>query len=289
MKTRKNRKWNSFLQKMRFRYRVSIMNENTLEEAWYLRLSRFSVFIYVSFLIFLTFTLLALVIIYTPLKYYLPGYGNPDERLDIINKTLQIDSLLHQMEIQSTYLDMVKGIVTGDLSKDSLLLSDSISLENRAEVLMEKSKAEREFVEKYEEEEKYNLSALVSKETKSVFVFFKPTKGVITSSFNPKEKAYGISMVTTPHETVVSVLSGTVIYTSYSLDYGWVMQVQHEENYLSIYKFNTQLLKKVGDYVKAGEAIAFTGDDRELKTGNHFYFELWQQGKAINPEEMIIF
>ncbi len=274
---------------MRFRYRVSIMNENTLEETWYLRLSRFSVFLYSSFLIFLTFLILTLVIIYTPIKYYLPGYGGPDERLDIISKTLQIDSLLYQMEIQSTYLDMVKGIVTGDLSQDSLQALDSISLQNRAEVLMEKSKIEQEFVEKYEAEEKYNLSALVSGESKPVFVFFKPTQGVITSAFNPKEKAFGVSLVTIPHETVMSVLAGTVIYTSYSLDYGWVMHIQHEENYLSIYKNNTQLLKKTGDYVKAGEIIAFTGEENEVKMGNHFYFELWQQGKPINPEELIIF
>lgn len=274
---------------MRFRYRVSIMNENTLEEAWYLRLSRFTVFLYVSFLIFLTFAILALVIIYTPLKYYLPGYGNPDERLDIINKTLQIDSLLHQMEIQSTYLDMVKGIVTGNLNKDSLLASDSVSLKERAELMMEKSKAEREFIEKYERDEKYNLSALSYTESKPVFVFFKPTKGVITSSFNPKEKAHGISMVTSSHEAVVSVLAGTVVYASYSLDDGWVMHIQHEENYLSIYKHNTQVLKNPGDDVKAGEVIAFTGDDKELRTGNQFYFELWKQGKPVNPEELIIF
>ena len=95
--------------------------------------------------------------------------------------------------------------------------------------------------------------------------------------------------MTIPHETVMSVLAGTVIYTSYSLDYGWVMHIQHEENYLSIYKNNTQLLKKTGDYVKAGEIIAFTGEENEVKMGNHFYFELWQQGKPINPEELIIF
>lgn len=274
---------------MKFRYRVSVMNENTLEETWYLRLSRISIFLYSSFLIFLTFTVLALIIVYTPLKYYLPGYGSPDERLDIINKSLQVDSLLYQMEIQATYLDIVKGIVAGDIITDSLQISDSVSLRDRAEDLMEKSKAEQEFVDRYEEEEKYNLSALSHENVKSILVFFKPTKGVITSLFNPKEKAYGVSLVTTPHEAVVSVLAGTVVFTSYSVDYGWVMHVQHEENYLSIYKNNTQLLKKPGDHVKAGEVIAFTGEDKEIKTGNHFYFELWQLGKPINPEEMIIF
>lgn len=277
------------MQKMRFQYRVSIMNENTLEEAWYIRLSRFSVFLYSSFLIILTFFILTSLIIFTPLKYYLPGYGGDIERLDAINKSIQIDSLLNHMELQAAYLDVIKGIVSGDITNDSVNVNDSVSLKERAEVLIEKSKAEKEFVDRYESEEKYNLSSLLGKETKKVYVFFKPVKGVISSSYDPKNKQYGVSVVTASHEAVVSVLAGTVIYTSYSFNYGWVIHIQHDDNYLSIYKYNTQILKKVGDTVKSGEVIAFTGNETEFKNENHFYFELWKQGQSVNPEDVIIF
>jgi len=288
VKIRKN-KWKNFLRKMRFQYRISVLNENTLEESWHVRLSRFSVFLYASFFILLTFFILASIIIFTPLKYYLPGYGSPDDRMDIISKSIQVDSLLNQMEMQSAYLDVLKGIISGDIEHDSAQVNDTIPLKERAEILMEKSKAEKEFVERYEAEEKYNLASLTPNGVERVFVFFKPTKGVISSSFDVQDKLYGISVVTAPHEAVVSVLAGTVVYTSFSFTYGWVIHIQHEDNYLSIYKHNAQLLKKPGDLVKAGEVIAFTGDETDVKTGNHFYFELWKQGKPVNPEEVIIF
>lgn len=288
MKRKKN-SWKTFLQKVRFQYRVSILNENTLEESWHVRLSRFKVFLYISLFVTITFFMLASLIVYTPLKYYLPGHGGPNERVAVINKTMQIDSLLQQVNLQATYLEVLKSIITGDIQKDSTFTADTISLKERAEVLMEKARTEKEFIAKYEADEKYNLSSLAYKEIESIFVFFKPTKGVISSSFNYQEKQFGVSMVTASNESVVSVLAGTVIYTSFSFTYGWVIQIQHPDNYVSIYKHNTSLLKKPGDTVKAGEVIAFTGDDPNNKTGNHFYFELWKQGKPMNPEEVIIF
>ena len=104
------------------------------------------------------------------------------------------------------------------------------------------------------------------------------------------EKQFGISMITSPNESVVSVLEGTVVYAAFTFDFGWVIQIQHDDNYVSIYKNNTQLLKKVGDAVRAGESIALTGEATAgKKTGTQFYFELWKQGKPINPEEVIIF
>lgn len=288
MKKNKN-KWKQFLQKVRFKYRVSVLNENTLEESWYVRLSRFRVFLYGSLFIFITFLILASLIIYTPLRYYLPDYGGSGDRAGVINKSMQVDSLLKQMQLQATYLEVLKGIISGEVSQDAALAADSVPLKERAEIMMEKSKNEKEFVENYEEAEKYNLSSLANREVENIYVFFKPAKGIISSAFNMEDKLYGISILTAPNESVVSVLAGTVIYASYSFDYGWVIQVQHDENYVSVYKHNTSLLKKVGDNVKAGEAIAFTGDDASRKTGNQFYFELWKKGKPVNPEEVIIF
>jgi hypothetical protein len=288
MKKNKN-KWKQFLQKVRFKYRVSVLNENTLEESWHVRLSRFRVFLYGSLFVIITFFILASLIIYTPFRYYLPDYGGSGDRAGVINNSMQVDSLLQQMHLQATYLEVLKEIISGDIHPDSTLTADSIPLKERAEVMMEKSKNEKEFVENYEEAEKYNLSSLASKEIENIYVFFKPAKGVLSSSFSMEDKHYGISILTAPNESVVSVLAGTVIYASFSFDYGWVIQVQHDENYISIYKHNTSLLKKAGDNVKAGEVIAFTGDDASRKTGNQFYFELWKKGKPVNPEEVILF
>jgi lipoprotein NlpD len=288
MKNKRN-KLTPFIQKMRFKYRVSILNENTLEESWHVRLSRFSVFMFGSTFIFLTFILLTILIFNTPIAHYLPGYGDSGNRSRIIQESMRADSLVQQIDLQSGYLDIVKNIINGKLKPDSIASLDSVDLKEKARIFVEKTKNEKEFCAKFEEEEKYNLGSIESKPNENMYVFFRPTRGVISSTFSLAEQQYGIYLITSPNESVVSVLGGTVIYAAFTFDFGWVIQVQHENNYLSIYKNNTRLLKKVGDSVKAGEGIAITGDASGKKTGTQFYFELWKQGKAINPEEVIIF
>jgi Membrane-bound metallopeptidase len=279
-----------YIHKLRFKYRVSILNENTLEESWHVRLSRLSVFLFVSTLIFLTFITLTILIFTTPISKFLPGYGDSGNRSKIIQNSMRVDSLSQQIDLQEGYLDIIKSIVNGSIKPDSIASLDSAQLKEKAHVLIEKSKHEKEFTTKFEEEEKYNLSSIDTKPDENMYVFFRPTKGVISSSFDITEQQYGIYLITSPNESVLSVLAGTVIYAAFTFDYGWVIQVQHENNYISIYKNNTRLLRKVGDEVKAGESIAITGETAgKKKTGNQFYFELWKQGKPINPEEVIIF
>jgi murein DD-endopeptidase MepM/ murein hydrolase activator NlpD len=282
-------RWKQFLQKMRFKYRLSVLNENTLEEAWHVRLSRFKVYMLASLFLLITFLLLTLLIIYTPIKYYLPGYNGADGRSEIIGKSMQIDSLLNQMNYQSTYLEVLKTIISGSVVEDTLVRNDSIGLKERAEMIMEKSKAERAFTEEYERQEKFNLNAPVAKDGEPVLVFFKPVQGVISAEFDAREKKYGISVLTTFNEPVVSVLPGTVVYAGFSLEHGWFITIQHGNDYVSVYKNNNSLLRKSGDQVKAGEVIAFTGESPENKSGHHFVFELWKSGHPVNPEEVILF
>ena len=274
---------------MRFKYRVSVLNENTLEESWHVRLSRFSVFMYGSTFAVLTFIILTILIFATPISRYLPGYGETGNRANIIKESMRADSLVQQVDLQEGYIDIIKGIITGKMSPDSIASLDSIALKQRAKILMEKSRREKNFVEKFEKEEKYNLASIDTKPTENSYVFFRPTRGVISSSFNLSDQQYGIYLITSPNESVVSVLDGTVVYSAFTFDYGWVVEVQHENNYLSIYKNNTRVLKRVGDEVKAGESIAITGDATAKKSGSQFYFELWKQGKPVDPEEVIIF
>jgi len=286
---KKAKKLKPFIQKMRFKYRVSVLNENTLEESWHVRLSRFSVFMFISTFFLATFILFTLLIFTTPIARYLPGYGESGNRSSIISESMRTDSLVQQVDLQEGYIDIIKGIITGNMKPDSIASLDSVALKQRAKILNEKSKHEKEFVDKFEKEEKYNLASIDTKPTENSYVFFRPTRGVISSSFDMTEHQYGIYVITSPNESVLSVLTGTVVYAAFTFDYGYVIQVQHENNYLSIYKNNTRLMKKVGDEVKAGECIAITGDASGKKAGSQFYFELWKQGKPIDPEEVIIF
>ncbi len=277
-----------FLQRLKFKYRVSFLDENTLEEAWYVRLSRLSVFFYLCLFFIITFFLFAVLIITTPIRYYLPGYGDEGNRETVIAESMRADSLQNQMDLQGDYLDIVKDIIAGNIQVEEVEALDSFVVDRKNTLaLVEKSAAEKNFVEHFEDEEKFNLLTIGSNSNENAYVFFRPVRGILAKTYNPAESFYGISVITSPNENVLSVLDGTVIFADYSFDWGWVIQVQHEGNFISIYKNNTRLLKSVGQMVRAGENIAVTGDPQ--KKDNHFYFELWNQGNAINPENVIIF
>lgn len=279
-----------FLQKLRFKYRVSITNENTLEETWHTRLSRVSVAIYATAFLLMSFILLTLLIFTTPLRHYLPGYQDSGNRTLIIQQSMQIDSLLYEIELTDNYLEVLKSNIAQQEISDTAAPLDTTAMKMEAVQLMEKSKREQEFVKKYEETEKYNLGTISEAGPKEkIYIFFKPVDGVVASTYNPRDAKFGVSVITSPQETVKSVLEGRVIFAEYSFENRWVIQVQHENDYVSIYKNNSRLLKQVGDRVKAGQSIAVTGPDGEATDSKHFYFEIWRKGAPINPQEVITF
>lgn len=279
-----------FMEKMGFKYRISIINENTLEEIWHTRLSRFSVVLFVTGFFLLTFILLTLIIFTTPLRHYLPGYEDSGNRSTIVQQSMRVDSLKNQIELMATYHEVLKDHLAGNPAADTVKSLDSVTMKERATVLLEKSKREEEFVKMYEDTEKYNLGTINTIESdKKTYMFFRPVGGVVASTFNPKDEKFGISIITSPQETVMSVLEGRVVYAGFTFDNQWVIQIQHENDYLSIYKNNSRLLKNVGDYVKAGQSIAITGTEKNDGANNHFYFELWKKGSAVNPQDVITF
>jgi murein DD-endopeptidase MepM/ murein hydrolase activator NlpD len=119
---------------------------------------------------------------------------------------------------------------------------------------------------------------------------FAPIRGSVTDSFDPENAHFGTDIVSPiKNEAIKSVYAGMVIFASWTSDFGFVIQVQHENDLISVYKHNSVLLKTVGDAVSAGDAIAIMGNTGELTTGPHLHFEIWHKGEPINPENYIAF
>jgi len=130
---------------------------------------------------------------------------------------------------------------------------------------------------------------LSTPKTQKADVFFKPVKGVITKKFNFKNSSHGITIATTPNENVTSVLDGTVVFSAFTIEDGYVIVIEHNNEFTSVYKNNSSLLTSTGANVKAGESIALVGRTEKKSESNFLKFELWQKGKALNPEDYIIF
>ncbi len=284
-----NRNKKSFWHRIRFKYKLSFLDETTLEEVWSLRLSKFSAFttlmVFACMLIFIT----SLIIIKTPIRNYLPGYLDVEVRNEIIANALRADSLERMISVQSLYLENIAGIFSGTIDLDSIRRIDTLARID-AGYEIPRSPKEEKFVKTFEEEEKYNLTVLSPNPAPTDGVFFyKPVNGVISSHYNAKNHHYGVDLVAAPKESVLATLEGTVVFTGFDPNVGNVIQVQHKNGFLSVYKHNELLLKEIGDRVKAGEAIALVGNTGKLSTGPHLHFELWYKGAPINPEEYIAF
>jgi lipoprotein NlpD len=200
-----------------------------------------------------------------------------------------VDSLADVVQNQNQYIDIMKRVISGDIKTDKVVPLDSLTVKKRTELLMTKSEKEQEFCNEFEKEEQYNLGILSDPKTQNAYVFFKPAKGVITNKYNPRHGHYGVDIATSQNENVKAVLDGTVVYSGFTIEEGYVIAIQHADQFLSIYKNNTQILKSTGAKVNAGESIAITGSLDNKTSESHFHFELWQNGKTVNPEEFIIF
>ncbi|MCC8143454.1 MAG: M23 family metallopeptidase [Tannerellaceae bacterium] len=285
----KKNKARRFWNQIRFKYKLSFFNENTLEEVWSFRLSQLSAFIVLVVFAFLLISLTAFIIVISPIRNYLPGYLDVEVRKEIVRNALRADSLERMIAIQSLYLDNVAGILSGTMVLDSIREIDSLA-QVRSDFEIPRSVVEADFVRTFEEEEKYNLGVLHTNTPPADGVFFyKPVNGLISARYETDIRHYGIDLIATPNESVVATLDGTVVYTGFDPNYGNVIQLQHKNGFISIYKHNELLLRKVGDQVVAGEAIALVGNTGELSTGPHLHFELWYRGAPVNPEEYIAF
>jgi murein DD-endopeptidase MepM/ murein hydrolase activator NlpD len=280
--------------KIRHKYRLVILREDSLEEKASFKLSRMNVLMMVSGLTILLSSFVFLLIAYTPLKIYVPGYADYDMRKDIINLSLQTDSLQKQIELRDKYLENFKKILNGDVgeySKSPENIKDTIDNSSPPD-LFKISKQDSALRQEYENTDQYNL--LYQEESKNEdplrnIVFFPPVAGVITEKFDRNKGHFAVDFATSPNVGVKATLDGTVIEASWNINTGYVIILQHKDNLISIYKHNSALLQKVGKFVRAGEVIAIVGDTGELSTGPHLHFELWLDGQPLNPEEYIAF
>lgn len=285
-KTRRGRK--AFWHNIKFKYKLTIINENTLEEVVGIHVSKLnglSVLLSACTVIFL---IAAAIIAFTPLRNYLPGYMNSEVRSQIVANALRADSLQAALERQSRYVMNIQDILSGQVKADTVQSIDSLT-NLRAEKLMERSKKEEEFRKQYEEKERYNLTAVTDVRDAAGLIFYRPLRGVMSAGFNPEKRHFGIDLTASPNESILAALDGTVIMAAYTAEWGYVIQIQHPQNFISVYKHCGSLMKREGEQVKGGEVIALVGKSTEDSDQPHLHFELWHRGNPTNPEKYVVF
>jgi len=285
----KTKKKNKFKQKLTEKYRLVILNEKTFEERFALKLSRLNVFILGGLFSVILIAVTIVLIAFTPIKEYIPGYDSSKLKLQAAHLTFQTDSLKERVAVLENYANALRPILTGEAKGDVI---DSIqNLNNRIQIDESKLNATRKdslFREKIDSKDRFPL---IDEELldKTRVVFFSPISGTVSQEFNPEDKHYALDIVAKTGTPVKAVADGTVIFSEWTAETGYVIILKHNNNFISVYKHNGTLLKEQGDFVRSGEAIASVGSTGELSTGPHLHFELWSDGYAVNPKNYIDF
>lgn len=238
--------------------------------------------------IFLVVLFIGILLVNTFLsKWFDPRYAQRQLKKELIDLTVKVDSLEKQNDLMDTYIYTFKTMLTGgvesanDNGQENDGVVKKVDIDYVAPI---DDKIRKEF-----EGEAFDVNPLNQNSYESTLQMhlFKPIDGIVVEDYSPEKDHYAVDIVAKEDEPVKSVASGTIIMSSWTDDTGYVIGVQHEHNLVSFYKHNAVLLKKAGDFVKAGDILGIIGNSGDLTTGPHLHFELWHDGNPINPKNYI--
>ena len=285
-KHRKPNLRNVSLKKLNRKYDFLLRHDESQKEILGFKLNLLNLILVIIGIALLLIIITTFIIAFTPLREYIPGYTDTNLNREVYELSLRADSIEKEMMKKDVYFENLKKIVEGyDFAADSALASiniyEPLPKGVTDTITLKKSVQDSLLRAEYEAQSQYNLFGddylPPAKPSSLVKNFFVPLTGTIIKGFNPDDGHFGVDIVTDGDQIINATLDGTVVFSTWS--------IQHEDSYFSVYKHNATLLKKEGDYVKAGEAIAILGRSGEAEESEHLHFELWRSGIAINPAE----
>nr|WP_321245596.1 M23 family metallopeptidase [uncultured Psychroserpens sp.] len=278
-----------FRKKLLHKYRLVVLNEDTFEERFAIKLTRLNVFVILSLGTILLIAGTIFLIAFTSLKEYIPGYSSTALKKQATVLNYKTDSLQQVINLNEQYYASIKKVLTGDVSsvefnRDSIIDAASI---DASQLDLKPTKEDSLLRDLVDKEDKYNVFESTISSTN--FVLFPPVNGTISEGYNVKDKHYAVDVVVAKDTPVKATADGTVIFAEWTADTGYVVIIEHSYELISVYKHNASITKQQGDLVKSGEVIAMAGNAGELTTGPHLHFELWNRGYPVNPTNFIDF
>jgi len=281
----KNKK--PFRQRLLNKYRLVILNEATYEERLSYKLSGLNVFLLSALLSLVIVVSTIILIAFTSIKEYIPGYDSTALRTNAINNIETLDSLTTVIEKNQDYINSIGAVITGESTKGEVQKEGERRRLETKNVELKINKEDSMLRRIVEKEDRFN--ALESASTKVKFVLFSPLYGEVTADFDYGIKHFGTDIAVPSKSPVKSVANGTVVFAEWTLQTGYVVIIEHSFGLTSIYKHNESGLVSQGEKVESGQVIALSGNTGELSTGPHLHFELWRDGNPVDPEDYVLF
>lgn len=282
------------LSKLKDKYRLVILNDKTFEEKASVRLSRLNVFILLSMLVVLFTLFLGSIVVFTPVKEYIPGYADVNLRREVVRLFQSVDSLERAVNNRDALLQNIRQVISGESISDSSL--DSLptpDVRPRYDLgILDVAAPFDSLLRLQMQRELVEVRVGISGDNRRFqgVSFFPPTAaGQIVNRYAPPARQYGVGLVLNREDGIKATLEGSVVYAGYSITEQYVVGIQHANNLFSWYKFMNQSLKGVGDYVRAGEVVGIAGGPESGTRKVHFEFQLWYNGISLDPAMYINF
>ena len=285
MSDEKNKK--SVFKKLFNQYRVTVISEDTFEDKFYFTISRTTIILASILSILFVSISTYFIISNTPIKEFIPGYPSNKMRIEAISNALKIDSITVKINKQQRYLQAIKSALSGNIKAEEISALITENSQKRLEAPVKTSQEDSLLRLIIADEDKYNI--ISDEEKKPLFILFTPAKGIVSEKFNIDQKHFAVDIALEENTPIKSAAQGTVIFSEWTAETGYVIILEHPYGLLSVYKHNASLLKEQGESVEAGEVIASAGNTGEFSTGFHLHFELWTDGYPVDPENFIDF
>jgi murein DD-endopeptidase MepM/ murein hydrolase activator NlpD len=280
-------KFREFLSKLLKDYRLSIYDNNNLTEVYTSTVSRLSIWVILLFISLISVSITLILLFYTPMKRSIPGYPSRHMSEMIQYNSIMVDSLQAEINKRDNYLQKIKSVISGEIIEDTV--SNTEGKNTEAGIRPMKNDSIFDELISTDNQKPSNQKYESDAESLTKIKFFPPAKGIVTNKFNASPGHFGTDIVGSKNSRISATLDGTVIFAEWTISTGYVVEIQHKNNLVSIYKHNSDVLVKQGDRVDAGKVIAIMGNEGELSTGPHLHFEIWCNGKPIDAEKYIHF
>ena len=281
------KKTSKLKEKLTFKYRFVVLNEDTFEERFSFKLNRLNAFVLGGIFSVLLITLTILFIVFTPLKEYIQGYSSTELKKEASELVYKVDSLNQVLSVNDLYIENIQQVLKGEIKRVSFNKDSVLNQFKIDEIDFAPSPVDSAFRVEVEQKDRYSVFEEATRNTDIVFTA--PIKGEITENYNDRDKHFAIDIAVEKDTPVKAVADGTVIFRGFTADTGYVIVIEHNQGFISVYKHNSTIFKEQGDLVKSGEVIASAGSTGNLSTASHLHFELWNDGYPVNPSNYINF
>ncbi len=288
---------------IKHKHRFVVIDNDTFKEKFSFRLSGINLFVFTGVTVIVLIVLTAVLIAFTPLREYIPGYTDTEMIEQTYVNAEKIDSLERALANQEWVVATMQALLRGeDLGADAdSAMADSASTLGVVAGVYRHSKEDSLLrLEVESEDSRYEVKSARVQSSGTVAsaadmqptvtqLFFAPVKGNVVKPYSTAMRHYGVDIAAASGSPVNAAYSGTVVSTGFAAEYGHVIVLQHPAGVITIYRNNSALLKHQGDAVRAGEPIAFVGTGSTTELGPHLHLEVWVNGMPVNPEEYISF